>query len=800
MRFFVASIVTLAICFSVCNSANANNNHKHGPASSSSASSLPDWRLTKASHDVISSDQFAGRPYVLILHLGKGCLHCAEQLQAFGASADDFANAGVEVVGVSTDGVEQLADQLKAFGDSFSLRHLASDKELKLFRDVGAFDAIKEEPLHATFLVDAAGRIRWSKIGGDPFMDVERLVAEAQLVSAGSTTTQEDENPKAPKILLDKSARIVAYQLKRLSNAQLLLVSRKTDDKKYAPVWLAILTRSGMDRPYRKEALDALVKLNESTAANELITALGGMRSATDVEKRDCRELANMLMRLDSNDLAAVETRLVDSTAAENEVLAQASFASLVSAGKTEKAIETSELDDEHMVNWLRSIGMMRSAEARNELRDAVFAKVGDTFGQPVRKEAILAMKHFSAAQKETWSALASMVIKGSFPNPAVKTLLALPVEARDSTLSDDVVESLLKRAEAMPDAKRTNPSALLAMELADELISESNDEKAIAFRKRMGAVSVRVVRIKTIKEEMRYDVPYFAAQAGRPIQIVLDNEDLMPHNLIVCKPGKLKQVAIDGLAVGPQNGLDGKQYVPKTKDVLFATDMVQSNEKARLTFKAPKSAGEYPFVCTFPQHWSRMYGVMVVVDDLAAWEKNPVQPKDPIGNQRKLVKKWTVDDFSEQLKEDLTSRSLESGKRIFTEATCAQCHRLGEIGGTGANVGPELDELYKRWEGDRGKAMKQIFDPSSHVDPKFKMHLIATDDGLTRTGLIVSQDDEKIELLESGSVDKTTTILKEEIEEMAESKKSMMPKALLDNFTKEEILDLMHYLESNQK
>lgn len=95
---------------------------------------------------------------------------------------------------------------------------------------------------------------------------------------------------------------------------------------------------------------------------------------------------------------------------------------------------------------------------------------------------------------------------------------------------------------------------------------------------------------------------------------------------------------------------------------------------------------------------------------------------------------------------------------------------------------------------------MKQIFDPSSHVDPKFKMHLIATDDGLTRTGLIVSQDDEKIELLESGSVDKTTTILKEEIEEMAESKKSMMPKALLDNFTKEEILDLMHYLESNQK
>jgi len=95
---------------------------------------------------------------------------------------------------------------------------------------------------------------------------------------------------------------------------------------------------------------------------------------------------------------------------------------------------------------------------------------------------------------------------------------------------------------------------------------------------------------------------------------------------------------------------------------------------------------------------------------------------------------------------------------------------------------------------------MEQIFDPSSHVDPKYKMYIIATDDGLTKTGLIVSQDDEKVELLESGSIDKTTTILKEEIDEMAQSKKSIMPKALLDNFTKEEVLDLMNYLESNQK
>ena len=85
-------------------------------------------------------------------------------------------------------------------------------------------------------------------------------------------------------------------------------------------------------------------------------------------------------------------------------------------------------------------------------------------------------------------------------------------------------------------------------------------------------------------------------------------------------------------------------------------------------------------------------------------------------------------------------------------------------------------------------------------MDLKYQMHIIATDDGLTHSGVIVKQDDESIEMLESGSISETTTILKDEVMDMAESKKSIMPKALLDNYTKEEILDLMHYLESNQK
>ena len=95
-------------------------------------------------------------------------------------------------------------------------------------------------------------------------------------------------------------------------------------------------------------------------------------------------------------------------------------------------------------------------------------------------------------------------------------------------------------------------------------------------------------------------------------------------------------------------------------KKVLFATNMVESGKRERLTFTAPSEPGEYPYVCTFPRHWMRMYGVMVVVEDLDAWLQDPKKPKDPTGNNRSFVKAWTVDDFSGDLAKSAAIVSVE--------------------------------------------------------------------------------------------------------------------------------------------
>jgi len=121
------------------------------------------------------------------------------------------------------------------------------------------------------------------------------------------------------------------------------------------------------------------------------------------------------------------------------------------------------------------------------------------------------------------------------------------------------------------------------------------------------------VITIKVAPGEMKYDLKTFSVVAGKPIEIVFENPDFMQHNLVIIQPGTLQILgkAADKLAADPQGS--EKQYVPSIPEVLFYTRLVNPEETVRLKFVAPAKAGDYPFVCTFPGHWSIMNGIMKV-------------------------------------------------------------------------------------------------------------------------------------------------------------------------------------------
>lgn len=123
--------------------------------------------------------QPGGRPTIVIFYLGAGCLHCSQQLAAFGPKAQIFQAAGIDLLGISTDDPETLAQSVQDFGETGFPFPLASDKPLDVFRAYHAYDEFAKVALHGTFLIDSSGRILWSDTGDEPFMEPDFLLRES---------------------------------------------------------------------------------------------------------------------------------------------------------------------------------------------------------------------------------------------------------------------------------------------------------------------------------------------------------------------------------------------------------------------------------------------------------------------------------------------------------------------------------------------------------------------------------------------------------------------------------------------
>ena len=139
----------------------------------------PGWKLPDGLGGEVSLADYRGRPVIVILFLGFGCVHCVEQLTAFGPAYDEFADRGIDIVAVGTDTPAVLEAGVSEEGEHAYPFPLAADPELKLFKSWRAYDDFEDVPLHGTYLIDGEGRVRWLDISFEPFMDWEFLLEES---------------------------------------------------------------------------------------------------------------------------------------------------------------------------------------------------------------------------------------------------------------------------------------------------------------------------------------------------------------------------------------------------------------------------------------------------------------------------------------------------------------------------------------------------------------------------------------------------------------------------------------------
>jgi putative membrane-bound dehydrogenase-like protein len=130
----------------------------------------------------------------------------------------------------------------------------------------------------------------------------------------------------------------------------------------------------------------------------------------------------------------------------------------------------------------------------------------------------------------------------------------------------------------------------------------------------------------------------------------------------------------------------------------------------------------------------------------------------------------------------------VERGGKIFAK-TCAVCHQYT---GTGPLPGPELASVKdKTPEG----LLIAILDPNRAVEPRYINYVAVTKGGQTLTGLIASETATSITLV--GADGKKHELLRNNIDELTSSGKSLMPEGLEKDIPPQAMADLIAYVRS---
>lgn len=147
----------------------------------------PDFLLPRGQQPgVLGTAQFE-RPTLVVFYLGFGCIHCVEQLNELRPKYDEFKAAGIDIVAIGTDKVDEVkaavldAIEVDAPETQFPI---LCDPKGNVFKQFHCWDEFTDEPLHGTFLIDSAGRIRWRDISREPFMQTEFLLNECKRLIA----------------------------------------------------------------------------------------------------------------------------------------------------------------------------------------------------------------------------------------------------------------------------------------------------------------------------------------------------------------------------------------------------------------------------------------------------------------------------------------------------------------------------------------------------------------------------------------------------------------------------------------
>lgn len=255
---------------------------------------------------------------------------------------------------------------------------------------------------------------------------------------------------------------------------------------------------------------------------------------------------------------------------------------------------------------------------------------VGQDLLGGLRRAAIRAAVSMNHEPESTFTALANLIDKGDQVPAAAQGLRVLPRATWPKARAGQTATSLVAWAKKVPAGERTAQDFIETVQFAGDLGGLLPPEKARDLRLELKGLRVPVFVVRTVREQMRYDTPRIVVETGKAIEIIVENGDFMPHNLVVVRPGTRDKVGNAAATMKPDE-LDGRgrAYIPTTPDILAATKMLDAGQRVTLSLTVPNEEGDYEYVCTFPGHHLLMWGRLIVTRDVDAYLQ--AHPEAPI-------------------------------------------------------------------------------------------------------------------------------------------------------------------------
>jgi putative heme-binding domain-containing protein len=190
---------------------------------------------------------------------------------------------------------------------------------------------------------------------------------------------------------------------------------------------------------------------------------------------------------------------------------------------------------------------------------------------------------------------------------------------------------------------------------------------------------------------------------------------------------------------------------------------------------------------------------VQAVVADLAPAEREDLAGAIPnfetvarATREYQFVREWKSADLLPELERVSRGRSFRRGQEALAAAQCLQCHRFGNEGGA---VGPDLTAVSSRFT--RQDILESILEPSKVLSEQYQNIIVTKKDGEDVIGRLVEETDRALVIVPDPLTGEKVEVPKNELQDRTPSNVSPMPEGLADILTREDILDLLAYLES---